>query len=123
MGQMHKTKGMIATAGLLTGLAVAGVPAFAHMAAPATPPVAGPATPGGGMMEHAMPSGQTAMHPEMMQKMAKMMDGCNHMMAAMAQEKGPAPGAGGAGYQGLIGLVRGGRSAPHQTAFKWEPKP
>ncbi len=34
MAQMDKIKGVIATAGLLTGLALTGVPAFAQTAAP-----------------------------------------------------------------------------------------
>ena len=74
--QMNKIKGVIAMAGLLGGLALAGAPAFAQTAAPATPPT----TSGSGMMEHGMPNSQGGkmMKPEMMQKMAKMMDGCNH---------------------------------------------
>ncbi len=88
MAQLNKTKGVIAMAGLLGGLALAGVQAFAQSAAPATPP----ATPGSGMMEHGMPNGQGAMmmNPEMMQKMSRMMDNCNRMMESMAQEKGGA---------------------------------
>ncbi len=91
MAQMNKVKGVMAVTALLGSLALAGVPAFAQTAAPATPPAASPANPGSGMMGHGMPNGQTAMNPEMMQKMAKMMDGCNHMMETMAQEKAAAP--------------------------------
>jgi len=88
MAQMNKIKGVIAMVGLLGGLALAGVPAFAQTVAPATPPAA----PGGGMMMQGMPNGQAGMpmNPEMMQKMTKMMDNCNHMMELMAQEKGGA---------------------------------
>lgn len=91
MARMNKITGVIATAGLLTGLTLAGAPAFAQTAAPATPPAVSPATPGNGMMGRGMPSGQAAMNSEMMQKMAKMMDGCNNMMEAMAREKAAAP--------------------------------
>ena len=86
MAQMNKMKGVIAMAGMVGGLALASVPAFAQTAAPATP-----TTPsGGGMMMHGMPNGQAAMpmNPEMMQKMSRMMDNCNHMMESMAQGKG-----------------------------------
>jgi hypothetical protein len=86
MAQMNKTKGVIAMAGLLGGLAVAGVPAFAQTDAPATPP----ATQGGGMM-NGMPNGQGGMMmmtPEMQQKMSTMMDNCNRMMESMMQNKG-----------------------------------
>lgn len=91
MARMNNIKGVIATAGLLTGLALVGAPAFAQTTGPATPPATNPATPEKGMMEHGMPNGQTAMNPEMMQKMAKMMDGCSNMMEAMAREKAAAP--------------------------------
>lgn len=85
MAQMTKIKNMIAMAGLVGGLVLAGVPAFAQTAAP-------PAAPGSGMMMPGRPNGQAAMpmNPEMMQKMTKMMDGCNRMMESMAQEKGGA---------------------------------
>jgi hypothetical protein len=88
MAQMTKIKSVIAMAGLVGGLAVAGVPAFAQTAAPATPPAA----PGSGMMMPSMPNGQAGMpmNLEMMQKMTKMMANCNHMMESMAQEKGGA---------------------------------
>lgn len=88
MAQMNTIKGAIAMAGLLAGLALVGAPASAQPAPPATPPVAS----GGGMMKHGMPNGQAgmAMNPEMMQKMSKMMDGCNRMMESKAQDKGDA---------------------------------
>jgi hypothetical protein len=87
MAQMNKIKSLVAMAGLLGGLALASVPAFAQTAAPATPP-----PPGSGMMEHGMPNNQagTMTNAEMMEKMAKMMDNCNRMMESMAQEKGGA---------------------------------
>jgi hypothetical protein len=91
MAQMNKIKGVIVMTGLLGGLALAGVPAFAQMAAPATPPAA----PGGGMMMPGMPNAQggMAMSPDMqqnmsgmMQKMSKMMDDCNGMMEKMQKK-------------------------------------
>jgi len=85
MAQMIKIKGTIAMASMVGGLALAGVPAFAQTPAPSTPQAAH----GKGMMMKDMPNGQTGMqmNPEMMQKMSKMMDNCNHMMEAKAQEK------------------------------------
>lgn len=82
MTQTKKTKGVIATAGLLGGLALASVPAFAQTTAPAAPPATQ-----GGMMK-GMPSGQGGMmmNPDM-QKMSKMMDSCNHMMESTTQNK------------------------------------
>lgn len=90
MARMNKVKGAIATAGLLGGLALAGVPAFAQTPAPSTPQAA----PGNGMMMKDMPNGQagTPMNPEMMQKMSKMMDNCNNMMESMMKKEG-GPGA------------------------------
>ena len=84
MTLMSKTKAVIATAGLLGGLALAGPPAFAQT----TAPTAAPPTQGDGMMK-GMPSGQGGMmmNEEMMQKMSKMMDNCNRMMESMMQKK------------------------------------
>lgn len=83
MSRMNTTKSLIAIAGLLGGLALAGVPASAQTAAPAAP--------GSGMM--AMPNGQGGMmmNPEMMQKMSKMMDNCNHMMESMNKDRATPP--------------------------------
>ena len=85
MAQMNRTKNVIAMAGLLGGLALAAIPAFAQTTAPTTPPTAH----GGGMMKE-MPNGQGGMmmDAEMQQKMSKMMDNCNRMMESMMQNKG-----------------------------------
>jgi hypothetical protein len=85
VAQMNRTKGVIAMAGLLGSLALAGVPAFGQTDAPATPP----ATQEGGMM-NGMPNGQGGMmmNPEMQEKMSRMMDNCNRMMETMIQNKG-----------------------------------
>jgi len=86
MAQMNKIKGAIAMAGLVGGLALAGVPAFAQTPAPSTPQTAH----GKGMMMKNMPNGQAEMpmNPEMMQKMSKMMDNCNNMMESMKKKDG-----------------------------------
>lgn len=87
MAQMNKIKGAIAMAGLVGGLALAGVPAFAQTPTPSTPQAA----PGNGMMMMKdMPNGQAGMpmNPEMMQKMSKMMDNCNNMMESMKKKDG-----------------------------------
>ena len=85
MAQMNKIKGAIAVAGLVGGLALAGIPACAQTPAPSAPQSAHEK----GMMMKDMPNGQAAMtvSPEMIQKMSKMMDNCDHMMEAKAQEK------------------------------------
>lgn len=85
MAQMNKIKCAIAVAGLVGGLALAGVPAFAQTPAPST----NQAAPGNGMMMKDMPNGQAGMpmNPEMMQKMSKMMDNCNNMMESMMKKK------------------------------------
>ena len=80
MAQMNKTKRVIAMAGLLAGLALAGASAFAQTNTPSAP-----ANQGGAMMDHEMPTGQGGMMPgmmngEMQQKMTRMMDNCNRMM-------------------------------------------
>ena len=82
MAQMNKIKGAIAVAGLVGGLALAGIPAFAQMPAPAAPQAAHKK----GMMMKDMPNGQAAMpiNSEMIQKMSKVIDNCNHMMEAKA---------------------------------------
>jgi hypothetical protein len=72
MAQMNRTRGVIAMAGLLAGLAMAGVPAFAQTSAPAPG-----ASPDKGMM----------MNQEMMQKMSRMIDNCNRMMESKMQNK------------------------------------
>jgi len=76
---MNKIKGAVAVAGLVGGLALAGIPAFAQTPAPS-------AAHEKGMMMKDMPNGQAAMpmNPEMIQEMSKMMDNCNHMMEAKA---------------------------------------
>ncbi len=89
MVRMNKIKSAIAVAGLVGGVALVGVPAFAQTPAPATPQAA----PGSGMMMQGMPNGQAGMpmNPEMMQKMSKMMDNCNNMMESMMKKNdGPA---------------------------------
>jgi Spy/CpxP family protein refolding chaperone len=92
MAQMNKTKGVIAMAGLLGVLALAGAPAFAQTSAPAAP-----ATPDDTMMDHGMPNGQGGMMPGMMmngkmrQKMTRMMDNCNRMMESAVQNKDASP--------------------------------
>jgi Spy/CpxP family protein refolding chaperone len=92
MAQMNKTKRVIAVAGLLAGLALAGASAFAQTSAPAAA-----ANQGGSMMDHEMPNGQGGMMPgmkmneEMQQKMTRMMDNCNRMMESMMQNKEGAP--------------------------------
>jgi Spy/CpxP family protein refolding chaperone len=89
---MNKTKRVIATAGLLAGLALAGASAFAQTSGPAAP-----ANQGGTMMDHETPNGQGGMMPgmmmngEMQQKMTRMMDNCNRMMESMMQNKDGAP--------------------------------
>lgn len=93
MAQMNKIKGAIAMAGLVGGLALAVVPAFAQTPAPSTPQAAH----GNSMMMKDMPNGQAGMpmNPEMMQKMSKMMDDCSNMMESMKKKDGtdapPAP--------------------------------
>ena len=91
MAQMNKTKRVIAMAGLLAGLALAGASAFAQTNAPAAP------NQGSAMMDHEMPNGQSGMMPgmmmngEMQQKMTRMMDNCNRMMESMMPNKDGAP--------------------------------
>jgi hypothetical protein len=86
MTQMKRMPGIIATAGLLAGLAMAGIPAFAQTSAPA---------PGAGQAKGMMPGGE-AMKPGMMrdpamrQKMSRMMDNCNRMMESMMPKDGGA---------------------------------
>ena len=92
MAQMNKTKRVIAMAGLLAGLALAGASAFAQTNAPAAP-----TNQGGAMMDHQEPERQGGMMPgmmmngEMQQKMTRMMDNCNRMMESMMQNKDGAP--------------------------------
>jgi len=84
MTQMKRMRGVIATAGLLAGLAIAGIPAFAQTSTPA--PGAGEAKgmmPGGGAMKPGM-----MMDPGMRAKMSRMMDDCNRMMESMTQKDG-----------------------------------
>jgi hypothetical protein len=82
MAQMNNMARVIATAGLLAGLAMAGIPAWAQTDAPA------PTDQGNHMMMHGMPNGEgmkpgMMMDPEMRQKMSGMMDNCNRMMGSM----------------------------------------
>jgi hypothetical protein len=84
MIQMKRLLGAIATAGLLAGLAAAGVPAFAQTSAPA---------PGGAQGKSMMPDGEAMkpgmmMDPAMRQKMSRMMDNCNRMMGSMMPKDG-----------------------------------
>jgi Spy/CpxP family protein refolding chaperone len=95
MTQTTRTKSRIVIAGLLAGVAMASLPAFAQTNAPASA-----ADQGSGMMQHGMPNGD-AMKPGMMmdqdmqQKMSRMMDNCNRMMESMTPNKDgtPAPSA------------------------------
>jgi Spy/CpxP family protein refolding chaperone len=92
MARMNKSKGVIAMAGLLGGLALAGASAFAQTSAPAAP-----ANQGGAMMDHEMPNGQGGMMSGMMmngetqRKKTRMMDNCNRMMESGMQNKNGAP--------------------------------
>jgi hypothetical protein len=91
MTQTNRTKSRIVIAGLLAGIALASLPAFAQTNAPASG-----ADQGSGMMQHAMPSGE-AMKPGMMmdqgmqRKMSRMMDNCNRMMESMTPNKDGTP--------------------------------
>ena len=92
MARINKTMGVIAMAGLLGGLALAGAPAFAQTNAPAAP-----APMGGAMMDHGTPNGQGGMMPgmmmneEMQQKMTRMIDNCDRTMKYMMQIKDSVP--------------------------------
>jgi hypothetical protein len=82
MTRTTRTKGRIVIAGLLAGMAMASLPAFAQTSTPASE-----ADQGGAMMPHGMPNGG-AMKPGMMdrdmqRKMSRMMDNCNRMMQSM----------------------------------------
>ena len=96
MVRMNKTKRVIAVTGLLAGLALASVSAFAQTNAPAAP-----TNQGGAMMDHQMPERQGGMMPgmmmngEMQQKMTRMMDDCNRMMESMMPNKDGAPSKNG----------------------------
>jgi hypothetical protein len=84
MTRMKRMFGVIATAGLLAGLAMAGIPAFAQTSAPA---------PGAGQAKGMMPGGEAMkpgmmMDPAMRQKMSRMMDNCNRMMESMMPKDG-----------------------------------
>jgi hypothetical protein len=84
MTQMKRLRGVFATAGLLAGLAFAGIPAFAQTSAPA--PEVGRAKgmiPGGEAMKPGM-----MMDPATRQKMSGMMDNCNRMMESMTPKDG-----------------------------------
>ena len=91
MTQTNRTKNRIMIAGLLAGLALASLPAFAQTNTPAPE-----ADQGSGMMRHGMPNGG-AMKPGMMmdqdmqQKMSCMMDNCNRMMESMASNRDSTP--------------------------------
>jgi hypothetical protein len=86
MAQMNNKARVIATTGLLAGLAMAGIPAWAQTNAPA------PTDQGSHMMQREMPNGEGVkpgmmMDPEMRQKMSRMMDRCNGMMESMTPNK------------------------------------
>lgn len=93
MTQTIRTKSRIVIAGLLAGVALASLPAFAQTNVPAPH-----ADQGSGMMQHGMPNGE-AMQPGMMmgrdmqQKMSRMMDSCNRMMESMMPSKDGTPSA------------------------------
>lgn len=80
MARMNRTQGAIVMVGLLAGLVIAGVPAFAQTSAPAPREAQGK-----GMMQPGM------MNQEMMQKMSRMMDNCNRMMESMQNKGGTTP--------------------------------
>ena len=84
MTQMERISGVIATVGLLAGLAMPGIPAFAQTSAPA---------PGADQGKGLMPGGEAMkpgmmMDPAMRQKMSRMMDNCNRMMESMFPKDG-----------------------------------
>ena len=91
MTQTNRIKNCIVIAGLLAGLALASLPAFAQTNTPAAE-----ADQGSGMMQHGMPNGG-AMKPGMMmdegmrQKMSRMVDNCNRMMESMASTRDGTP--------------------------------
>jgi hypothetical protein len=86
MAQLNRILGGIAIVGLLAGLAMAGVPAFAQTSTLA---------PGGDHGKGMMPSGDAMkpgmmMDPAMRQQMSRMMDNCNRMMESMMPKDGGA---------------------------------
>ncbi len=87
MTQLNRTKSRIVIAGLLAGVALASLPAFAQTSAQTSG-----TDQGNSMMQHGMPNGG-AMKPgmmsdrEMQQKMSRMVDNCNRMMDGMMQNK------------------------------------
>jgi hypothetical protein len=84
MTQRKRIRGVITMVGLLAGLAMAGVPAFAQTNTP--PPGAGEGKgmmPGGDAMKPGM-----MMDPQMRAKMSRMMDNCNRMMESMMPKDG-----------------------------------
>ncbi len=91
MTRTNRTKNRIVTAGLLAGLALASLPAFAQTNTPAPEP-----DQGSGMMQHGMPNGG-ATKPGMMtdqgmrQKMLRMIDNCNRIMKSMASTRDGTP--------------------------------
>lgn len=93
MTQTIRTKSRIVIAGLLAGVALASLPAFAQTNIPA-PGV----DQGSGMMQRRMPNGEamqpgTMMDHDMQQKMSRMMDNCNRMMGSMMPGKDGTPSA------------------------------
>jgi hypothetical protein len=81
MAQMNNKARVITTAGLLVGLAMAGIPAWAQTNAPA------PTDQGNHMMQREGMKPGMMMDPEMRQKMSRMMDNCNRMMESMMSDK------------------------------------
>ena len=84
MTQMKRMPGVIATMGLLAGLAMVSISAFAQTSAPA---------PGADQGKGMMPGGEPMkpgmmMDPAMRQKMSRMMDNCNRMMDSMMPKDG-----------------------------------
>ncbi|HLZ66539.1 MAG TPA: hypothetical protein VKQ29_09925 [Aliidongia sp.] len=84
---MNRTQAVIAMAGLLMGLAVAGAPAIAQSS-----PSAPSADQDKGMMMRNMKNGGMMMSgmmmgPEMQRKMSRMVDNCNRMMEAMNKDR------------------------------------
>lgn len=89
MAHTHKRSRMIALAGLLGGLGLAGVPALAQTTAPTESQSSGGSMMNG--MHHTQ--GGMMMNSEMQQKMSRMMDNCNRMMESMDKGRDTAPTA------------------------------
>ena len=83
MTQTNRTKSRIVITGLLVGIALGSLPAFAQ-----TNALAPGADQENGMMQHGTPNGDAVkpgmmMDHDMQQKMSRMMDKCNRVMRSM----------------------------------------